>query len=85
MKGLIRSPENVFGAFLRGAAWLGCAVGIPIGGSAEAMIFKSARTAPEFWQDNLWLGVTALGLLFVGGTFNAISAALYKMAYDNVK
>ncbi len=49
------------------------------------MIFKGARTTPEFWQDNLWLGVAALSLLLVGGTFNAVRAALYKMAYNAVK
>ncbi len=85
MKVLIKSPETISGAFLKGAAWFGCTIGLPIAGSAEVMIFKGARSTAEFWQENLWLGVAVLGLLVVGGTLNALRAALYGMAYDSVK
>ncbi len=84
MKGLIRSPEAIFGAFVKGALWLGCAVAIPLGGAIEPMIFEGARTTREFWQDNMWLCIGVLSLLLVGGIFNAVRAALYKMAYDAV-
>lgn len=85
LRGLIRSPDSVFGAFLKGALWLGCSVGLPLTGSGEVMIFKEARTTAEFWHDNFWLGTAMLALLLVGGAFNAARAALYKLAYDAVK
>ncbi len=85
MRGLIRSPDSVRGAFLMGALWLGTRVGLPLAGTGEVMIFKGARTTAEFWHDNFWLAAAMLALLLVGGSFNAARAALYRLAYAAVK
>ena len=85
MKDLVRSPDGIFDGALKGAIWFGCNLGIPIVGAFEFMIFIGARTSSEFWRDQLWGGITLLGLILLGGAFGAARGVLYKIAYDAMK